>query len=493
MKIFKDQFIKIIKGSIFWLSSIILFTLFIYGLILYSGNKLLFILFSISYFMLFFSVFKKNNSYFYIFFAVFIFLGFWFKLVLHLIFKYQYVEPIGKFDWEPVSFDGILWVGIVVSCGIFVAKLIYDYFVREKIVCLFNYDFTNFNFYIKYRKYFWLLSITIVLLIVILNMVFGLFQIGLVPKIYLMKPFHALIIWVLPNGFILIILSLLFYDFIILKKEVFKDILILLAISSILSISILSRSLYIFQTVPIIFLLILNKSKISLRKKNYIIIIPTFLFLLLVSLFSVNELRSYYYTDSVKKYEVLNNETNTRNIDLNYFFKINKIIINRVKNMFWGLFVDRWIGIEGIMSVYSYPEKGYDVFLYALNEKRNIGTVSFYQKVCDSHYQLMDNNKFQFASLPGPGAFFYYTGSLLFVFICMTILVLFGLFCEKLIFRLLKNPFITAWFGCYLASMFSQMGVAPRQLLISLVMTISAIILLAVFQKIIFDIKIKDI
>jgi len=130
------------------------------------------------------------------------------------------------------------------------------------------------------------------------------------------------------------------------------------------------------------------------------------------------------------------------------------------------LAVDRWVGLEGVMAISSYSIKSDALFMSALTERPKIGDVTLYQKVCNSQYQTEDMSKFAFASLPGPAAFFYYTGSLWFVFIGMLVVVLVALFSESLVQSLTGNALLCALYGMDVANSIAQLGVAPRQLVI---------------------------
>jgi hypothetical protein len=79
-----------------------------------------------------------------------------------------------------------------------------------------------------------------------------------------------------------------------------------------------------------------------------------------------------------------------------------KLSANEIPSFRWPLIhqlmVNRWIGLEGLMSISSYDEKGMPVLLSMLLEKREIGKVTNYQIVSKSGYQVSDS-KFQFASM----------------------------------------------------------------------------------------------
>jgi len=147
------------------------------------------------------------------------------------------------------------------------------------------------------------------------------------------------------------------------------------------------------------------------------------------------------------------------------------------------LAVDRWIGMEGVMAISAYPGKSAELFKTALTERSGLGEVPLYQRVCQSIYQALDLTKFQFASLPGAAAFFYYSGSLLFVFAGMLGLALAALWGEHLVSYLTGNAILCALVGMNAANAIAQLGVVPRQLLIHLGMLFLGVLLIDLLQS----------
>ena len=127
-----------------------------------------------------------------------------------------------------------------------------------------------------------------------------------------------------------------------------------------------------------------------------------------------------------------------------------------------GLAVDRWMGLEGVMAVQSYPNKGKAFFLDGIKEKREIGKVTLYQEVSKSYYRGASRN-FQFASLPGAAAFLYYSGSLWVVMLGMGAFSLLILLIERVVDMLTANPLLCSLIGFGVANTVAQFGLAPRQ------------------------------
>ena len=115
------------------------------------------------------------------------------------------------------------------------------------------------------------------------------------------------------------------------------------------------------------------------------------------------------------------------------------------------------------MAVSSYPEKSNNLLLSAITEKRGTRTTTQYQKIAKSHYQWIDTTTWQFASLPGAAAFFYFSGSLWTVMLGMTFFSLLLQLSEQFIFRLTSNPLLCSILGLTFANTISQFGITPRQ------------------------------
>jgi hypothetical protein len=204
-------------------------------------------------------------------------------------------------------------------------------------------------------------------------------------------------------------------------------------------------------------------------------------------------------------FEQVIQDLNKEMADLKEIQLARKVHLEEMENSRWGLYqmlleefgyqiadmadrishlaVDRWVGLEGVMAVSSYPGKSDPLLLEAAVEKPKIGQATLYQKVCNSHYQNSDTEKYSFASLPGPAAFFYYSGSPWYVFVGILALVLVGMFSESLIQHLTGNALLCGLYGMDVANAIAQFGVAPRQLLIHFFMVWVGVGFICVLQS----------
>ena len=140
------------------------------------------------------------------------------------------------------------------------------------------------------------------------------------------------------------------------------------------SVSSLSRATYIFHTLPYLIVLYSKRfqiSKVARKVKLYI----GFLWLSLLA-FSVVWVMILRYSD-ISSIDASGNKPFTF-IYNNSLTDTGSTAVLKIVKHISHLFVDRWIGLEGVMSIVSYPKKSNDLFIQALNERRVRGKIDFY-------------------------------------------------------------------------------------------------------------------
>jgi hypothetical protein len=409
---------------------------------LFPGSKLAFLAFSFAALGILLSGIFQRISFGYLYLVVFIWLGTWFKLVSRFIFfnDLRFEEGTGMFVGTIDNWNQILSVLIASYIGIFAAFIIYSR-VRPDIsraYCTYRAP----NWYPKIRTWLWMCAFAIVLIFPLLNNLLGIHQIGLFPRTILPWPSNALISWTLNIGSAMVVSTLLWWD---LNSKYAKSLsLFAVAFDAFLSsTSILSRSAYIFRTLPQYYAISqVYKGVFVLNKKTICTLFVVFLLLPSVSLWLVSNSRDYYYSSPAPK-----------TIHSSKSFG---------PSLFKTLFLSRFIGLEGVMAVQAYPNKSHKLLWGALVEKRKIGHSDLYQKVSRSGYEST-SNYFQFGSIPGPAAFFYYSGSLPVVSLGMVSLTSFVLIWEDLVLMLTGNPIICSLLGLFSANTVAQFGITPLQ------------------------------
>jgi hypothetical protein len=419
---------------------------------------------TLSFIALIFLARYQKLGYGYIFLTLFLFLGFWVKPVIHLIYPFPYSEPVGGFTDLPTEWNEIIKVLIsgiwgVIFAGLVMRKLAPGYFLENKIK-----SFIAPVWYLAIRKYIWLGFVVSLIFIAVFNIYFGIHQIGLHSQNYFVWPTNALISLMLVSGFSIILATLLWWD-ISLRISISKSSYFIVLESSIASISLLSRGVILFHSLPLLLPLWNFRGLIKGMNNRQILFLFIAIFLSLpLCYLSVNYLREFRY------------------FGINSGFQVDLIHSDFIVK-FLKFSIDRWVGMEGLMAVVSYPDKNYDLLVKGLLETGSNPMGGIYQWISWAHYRFMDMNKFIFASVPGPIGFFYYSGSLLMVFMGMFVLTLSLVSCEILAYRLTANPILCSFYGFSLANVVFQFGIYPRNNIPFLLFLLGLLLFISLLQS----------
>jgi hypothetical protein len=507
------------------------------GLFYYRGSSALYLLFSMSFLLMLITSFRLRTCYGYLFLVIMLWMGFWVKITAHLIFDYAYIEPVGRFVDDSTAWDEVLWIAFFTSAGVMLSRLGFDILTGRYYRA--NHILPRVPiWYCNVRAWLWLVVIFVLILMAILNSVLGIQQVGLVHRTLLPWPLNALIAWQITIGGSLVLTVLLWWE-VGVTKNISWSIFALLAEAVLSTLSVFSRGVYIFHTVPQMIALYNNRK--LLAGVGVAKIIATFivwLCLLLFAIAGVTSLRAYFYPASnhkttenqlrltrlevveggisnVKKLidkgepqeahlqellseraaliagthaRIIRNEKQifagqtdvidresmadvTNSNDSRVFSLENKQAFNQFFYQFRSglidkvvsLSVDRWIGLEGVMAVVSYPNKSIELFKEVAFEKRELGGVTKYQNIANSHYQWTDTDAWQFASLPGMAAFLFISGSKWVVLIGAFSFVFILQMAEMAVSKLTANPLLCSLLGITMANTIAQFGVTPRQ------------------------------
>jgi hypothetical protein len=462
---FKQSWPLILKLVLF----VTWFALFAAGFEHYSGSRFLYIIFSFIFLVMLVSGIKRHFSYGYFFLVWMLWLGFWVKMTVHLLVSYPFQEPVGFFVGNPKSWDDVLLISTIGGISVVGAKYVYDLAGKFLILPPPPEPYSQPLWYMSIRKYLWGGLILTNVILALINSILGIQQSGLVPHTILLWPFNALIYWLLGNGIALMIATLLWWD-ISIKQNISWTVYSIPVMGFFSTVSLLSRSVYVFQTIPLYFALFKNRKKfIGFSKQNFIGIVTTSLLLFLFSIPLVNGLRNHFYSN-VPLENILTGPSGS-------YGGLVKFSVNLAR-----FSVDRWIGLDGVMAVSAYPKKSNELFIQGLTEHAEIGKPTLYQEICQSNYRFMDMNKYQFASLPGAVAFLYITGHWWAIFLGMFILIFLLLASERLVLKFTSNPLLGALWGISTANAIAQMGIAPRGLLVYFFEMICGIVTISFLQ-----------
>jgi hypothetical protein len=141
------------------------------------------------------------------------------------------------------------------------------------------------------------------------------------------------------------------------------------------------------------------------------------------------------------------------------------------------LAVNRWVGIDSLLAVSQSTNLNFNFLLSAWNEKKNIKQKSFYTSnfLKRFEYTGFEKENLNIVITPGIVAFLYYSGSAVFVFFAVLILILICSSIEILFYRYsLGNIILANIIGYALAVRFVHFGYLPintMNFLLSLVLT----------------------
>ena len=406
----------------------------------FSENIIIYMFFFLSYLMLIALMFKKPYSYSYSFFSSILFLGIVFKYLLHFFYEHHYIEPIGSFDLDKGDWIPVLTTSAVGAAGLITVRLLQ---LKISIPSLSDSNGLQcFSRFFDRRRYAcWGVIFSVVIALSLFNYHFAIYQIGVIPRLILPFHFNAIIAFLITIAFPLIMTFLLWLSFQSKKTNVkMLGLVVFISLSTILSLSTLSRSFFLIMTIPLGLLLIYG------RHSGFILSISTRMIaiVLVVAAFSstvvgVTFLRADVYQLTISP--VISSKSQSEHG--NPQSKSNRLlVVDNWKGLVSTLAVGRWIGLEGIMAVSAHPDKNSDLFMSALKESPSKGADLTYQRIlgASNQYAEQDTNKFLFMSVPGPIAFSYISGNYLIVFVFMMIAMLMMIMIEKLTEAVLANP-----------------------------------------------------
>lgn len=418
---------------------------------------------------------RQRASFFAYLFSLLLQLGFWFKYSIHTILKTPYIEPIGSYTlWT--SEDGkLLFVASMGALGILFAQLLFmRFFYREP-----THDSTPEK---RNKKNYLIFFLFLVLacIMAILNHKYNILLFGLKPDVTL--PFKGNVIF-----FLTLTRFLLFFTFVYISRSLsFSSIFMGAIIASIASIGVMSRMtiLTFFVTLLVYFLYQMKDFNWSTFSKRALSFVTCFIVFSAISVHFSTGLRDIQYTlHSAQAKATQNNNEQSPQPAVEHLqsFK-SDVQLKQSMAMYAQLAVDRWIGIEGLMAVYSYADKGWNLFKDALCEKSYHGK-SFYMKIAAPDYYANINGSSTIStSVPGPIGFFYLVGSSMVLVACILGFSFALMLAEHCIMYFGRGETLgTAFVAVFLVFDSYQFGIAPLAFLKYL--SFSLVVVIAFFKQ----------
>lgn len=404
-------------------------------------------LFTLTANALLFNGFRRSALYFDTFIGIFFWLGFWLKASVRVAFADGiFSEPVGAFNGSAGAFDQAL---LVSSCG-FAALLVASVFRAR----LFEYpdqpsacsESGLFRLYQAFRKPLVLGFLLIVALAAASNVWLGIYQRGMVAQTVLPFGLNGIYKWSLQFGFASVSALIIRFEI-----EINRNLSLIAVVPPILeslfsNVSLLSRGMILNSTALAVGgLRLLSAMKCRVPALRLVLTGVVFLALFSASVLAVNYLRASWVTDPSSS--------------------SNSIAV--VPEMTTPLFIDRWVGIEGVMAVSSSDRLGWSLWREAWQEKFREGQLSLYDRYfIDSPYAQpgMDRSTNHFVSLSGLVAFLYYPGSLAFLFVAVIVFGVAAALFEIVTYRLSgQNWILCSLFAQVIAFRYASFGYVPSQ------------------------------
>jgi hypothetical protein len=398
---------------------------------------------------------QNSTQYAHFFLGIAWFLGFWVKYLFHQATGAPYHELHGSFDGSNASWDVVLLVVGIGGAGYLVGRLVASPIVNPLTARLLKREIVIPLWWASHRNMIWLISGLLTVSIVVANQGFGILVRGYVAHIVLPWPLGGLFAWMTDIGLALLLSLLLAWD----RQSgcgVFRGFFALCIEGALISVSTLSRGVYFFHTLPPL----LTEGPRTCRRGGLGPLVILFGIWLVVGIAvpsTITFLRLFGQ-----------NVVPTTQAELTASQSAN---INRpYSDLFGGLWdqfttvtqlvlIDRWTGLEGVMATVAYPNKGNALLLEAAIQRRSYGTVDVYtKKISGSTFTEENAKKYHFATLAGPIAFLYFSGSLIVVFLGMALISVLISAIEVLWLWLVRDRLLVAMSGLYLALIVLQLS-----------------------------------
>ena len=360
----------------------------------YRGSAWVYVLFTVLSTVVLYTGFGRRAIFFDSFIGVLLWIGFWLKFsVQTAFFQGRFNVSVGAFDGSPEVFDKTL---LVVCCAL--VAILLARFVRQCFLFSYPEVMSNINFpglYALYRKFRVVVLaafILAVLFVCVSNAWYGFYQRGLVERTKLPFGLNGAYAWLLMFGMASVSAVILRFEFELNRDRYWVAILVGLGEVALSNISLLSRGMILNGSALMYGVVALFRRKEPrLRLRLAVFVVLVFGGFFVASVLSVNYLRvdAFYtgYTEAEKKGLVMEQTS--------------------------PLFLDRWVGVEGVMSVVGSPNQGWNVFQEAIFETFDKTINSFYDKnFISSSYDNSHGDGTHFVSLPGYIAFLFYPGEL---------------------------------------------------------------------------------
>jgi hypothetical protein len=422
----------------------------------YLGSPGPYILFDMSFVAMLALVLPRPRSHGYLFFALMLFLGFWSKLMARLIFGTEFLEPTGNFSGSAENWDRVLEISAAAALGVSLARLAQLQIAGRCWPAVSAVEDPP-RWYVEWRRQAWIVSILAMLALNLLNFQLGFYQTGVNPRLVLPLHLNVLTGWLVNIGFALWFAVLVHWEFQRAPRSLGSALVAPVVESLASSTSALSRSFYLLHSLAYFFAVGAQWTRVravlSWRTVAGFTVLWGLCFA--ISLTAVSWLRIHFYTLAYQP-EIVSIPAQK---EVAATPVVGADVSNQIAPMVREvsrLFLERWIGLEGVLAVSSYPDTGLPLFLEGIREDPKKGNDTLYQRISKSQYQASE--RFTFLTLPGIVGVLFYSGSLATVVAGTLFVTLLMMATELAALRLTANPFLVSLVALGMANVAAQMN-----------------------------------
>jgi hypothetical protein len=409
----------------------------------YPGGIVSFVLFDLSFVAMLALALPKPRSQVYLFFAGMLFLGFWAKLMLHILSRENFIEPVGYFSGGAEEWDLALVVASVAAIGISTARITQMALAARSGALPVAFAARIPTWYTTWPKAVWIASLLAMLALYLVNFQAAFYQTGVNPRLVLPYHLNVPLGWLISIGFALWLAVLIHWEFQKSPRSLAGTLAGPVLEGFVSSTSALSRSFYFLHSIAYFFAVgaVWAQVRAVLSCRKLAALTTAWVLYFAISLALVQLLRIHVYHLGYQPVFI-------SSMGEKLFFAkatAGATLSNQIKPMasqLSKLFVDRWIGLEGVLAVSSYARVGFPMLAEALREDPKKGSAALYQKISKS--DVLVSERFTFGTLPGIVGVLFYSGSFVIVF-CGTLLITILLMAtERAALRFTGNQFLAS-------------------------------------------------
>lgn len=444
-----------------WSICLVLLAVSVVALTRFPGDSLTFAAFDIAFLVVMLLVWPRPRLYAYTFLAFLLFLGFWLKLMLHLILGYHFIEPVGLFVGSATQWDRALDLASAGALGVAAVRALHLVWARRTGQTEFSPHMQPPSWFRAHRGLAWSSTAILVLGLNAANVAFAFYQDGVDTRLTLPLHLNVAVAWALTMGLAVWLALLVGWETELCPTRWERAVSVAWLAGFVATVSELSRAVFLFHAVPYAVGFLHPGLRLSLTRARLVRLGTLFAACFLVGLVIVTLIRSTTYiqastpvhhpTATVPGAATLPSggaaiatggaptpATAAPAPNLPVAFR--KLLY---------LVSDRWVGLEGVLAVASYPGTGPRLLARALGENPRTGVHGLYQRIARATYP--NSPRFTFLTLAGAVAVWGYAGSPLVVFLGMIALTLAVLATESVLAARVGNPFVAAFAGLEMA------------------------------------------